>query len=457
MMGLMNKLLALSVAALLAAPSRANEWVPLGARSVGMGGAGVALPHGPLSAYWNPGALGAPSPNGGAVAVTAHGAFTGDVFAGSNELRDLANNPGLQNQADIDAAFRKFDQPGNGFRFNVGASILTLKLKYFTAFVNSLGTLGAVPRADRVNTTAATIENNQSRLILKGANVAEFGLGAGHEIPYLTGVYAGGALKLLRGQVGYAEHNVIRDEVNGDQMARKLKEGSAHSSNLGVDAGVLWDVKRTFEDIWLHPRIGFTGRNLNNPKFKQPESATRAGVTDRYALNPQYRLGASLSPFSWWNVAADLDMSRNLTSVDNVASRQFALGTEFNIVNTRKLNVPIRLGLQKNLADRGSKTQLSFGSGLTLFHTTLDGSIMWSPKKVDGGAYFDRDDVPSELSVGLGLSVLFGGASDDGEHARARSRREAREEQPAPSSRVREASEKAQQELDTESQRQYSR
>ena len=30
-------------------------------------------------------------------------------------------------------------------------------------------------------------------------------------------------------------------------------------------------------------------------------AAKNAGVMDKYAINPQYRLGAALSPFSWWN------------------------------------------------------------------------------------------------------------------------------------------------------------
>ena len=43
---------------LVANISAATEWHVLGARSMAMGGSGVALAGGPVGAYWNPAGLG---------------------------------------------------------------------------------------------------------------------------------------------------------------------------------------------------------------------------------------------------------------------------------------------------------------------------------------------------------------------------------------------------------------
>ena len=43
----------------------------------------------------------------------------------------------------------------------------------------------------------------------------------------------------------------------------------------------------------------------------------------------------------------------------------YGLGTEFNLINSPKLNVPLRAGLQKNIADKSGKTQLSLGTGIS--------------------------------------------------------------------------------------------
>ncbi len=51
---------ALVCAALATASAVAEEWAVVGARQMGMGGAGVALTRGSMSTYWNPAALAAP-------------------------------------------------------------------------------------------------------------------------------------------------------------------------------------------------------------------------------------------------------------------------------------------------------------------------------------------------------------------------------------------------------------
>ena len=373
----MNNLFALSVAVLLASPASAVEWNALGARALGMGGAGVAVPQGPADNYWNPANLGsAESKSGFQVPVTAHFGITGTVLEGANDLDEIANNTALQTQANVDAALAKLGASGNGVRADAGVG-LNLKIKKVSVFLNGFAYMGALPQVDLVNTLPAQIaaKTNNSKLVVKGANVSELGVGYGQELPFAPGLFLGGNLKVMSAKVGYADAFILREEQEFNDLLKKMKDGARTSSSFGVDLGALWDLERSIDGIPLRPRVGLTGRNLNNPKFKQPASATAAGLGDKFTLNPQVRFGAALSPFNWWHIATDLDMTRNLTTIDGVASRQWGLGTEVNVFNRSWINIPLRAGLSRNLADGRSGTMLTLGTGVNLVHFHVDASV----------------------------------------------------------------------------------
>ena len=287
----------------------------------------------------------------------------------------------------------------------------------------------------------------------------ELGVGYGRELPFAPGVFLGGNLKVMSAQVGYYDYFVLRNNNNNDNMLSKFKDGAKKSNNFGVDLGALWDVNKTFEDVPLHPRFGLVGRNLNNPKFTQPDAAVAAGAVSKYAVNPQVRMGASISPFNWWNIATDIDLTRNLTPVDNVASRQFGIGNEFNIFNRSWINIPLRVGLMRNLAETGSGTMLTAGLGLNFLHVMLDVSAAVSPKNVTTESEGKQTKIPKEAYVALQLSILFGGSSDSKPSAAP-----APQDEPAPAAQadeqpmstqkvieIREAADKAQKDLDAES------
>ncbi|MBI4371807.1 MAG: conjugal transfer protein TraF [Elusimicrobia bacterium] len=449
----MKKILAFLTAVAVAAPAGALEWTSLGARSVGMGGAGVALAQGPLASYWNPAALGRATENayGVQIPVVAHYGVTGSVVEGANDLQHLKDScsSGAADctQANITAALVKVNEPGNGARVDAGVGG-DFKIGRLAFFANGLAAVGAVPQADLVNTAPTNFDGvgtqNGSKLTVKGARILEFGAGYGRELGFAPGLFLGAAVKLMNAQVGYSDYVIIQNS-NSDDFISSLKNSVRTSANFGVDAGLLWDLQRAF-DAPLHPRFGLVGRNLNNPKFSQPDSAVAAGLTDKFAVNPQARAGLSLSPFHWWNFAADIDVTRNLTPVDNVASRQLGVGTEINVFNRSWINIPLRLGASRNLAETGSGTMISAGAGLNFLHVIVDVSGSVSPKTVSVQSQGKTTTAPREASAALQLSFLFGGSEDGG--------RRASEAVPAaqvvPVEQIRANADKAQQDLDAE-------
>lgn len=459
----MNRILALFASLTLAVPASAVDWNNLGARSVGMGGTGVAVPQGPADNYWNPANLGAvDSKTGFHLPVTAHFGLTGTMIEGANDLDELSQrSAGNITQAEIDAALAKFGAPGNGVRSDIGAG-LDFKFGRWAFFLNGFGYLGAIPQADLVNTGAAAIANetNNSKLIVKGANVTELGVGHGRELP-IEGLFLGGNLKVMSANVGYSEAFILREDQEFGDLFDRMKSGAKKSNNVGVDLGLLWDMERTLGDVPLRPRLGLTGRNLNNPGFTQPAAAQAAGHTRKFKMNPQARFGASIQPLSWWTIATDLDMTRNLTVIDGVASRQWGVGSEFNLVNAEAFNVPLRVGFQRNIADGRTGTMLTFGAGLNLAHFHVDGSLALSPKRVKTQSVGKDEEFPREATVGISLGLLFGGSRPE-PGARAPSSDSpaspatpapARDEQPVSSEKVKESMEKAQKELDKEAEK----
>lgn len=455
-MKLFSALLALILSV---SPASAVEWQNLGPRALGMGGAGVAMPQGPLSSYWNPASLGQRgSVSGFQLPIHVHGALTGDAVEGAKDLNAIANNPSAYNSTDVNNALRKINQPGTGLRADAAVAAAT-KIKKLGFFALASTHLGAIPFADMTGgLTPATLTTNDSKLTVKGIQLFEVGAGYGDELPFAPGLLVGGALKIMQGKVGYADLFVSRSDSGSEDIMRKLKEGARTSSNFGVDLGALWDMERTFDGLSMRPRIGLVGRNLNNPKFSQPAAASTAGL-GRFAMNPQARLGAALSPFNWWHLAADIDLTRNLTPVDGLASRQLSLGTEFNLFNRSWINIPLRAGLMRNVADN-SKTQLTLGSGLNFLHAALDASLAWSPKKIKTQSAGKSSDIPAEIGLGISLSVLFGGGEEGSESRRAPSASPAApaapavyEGQPAPTQKIKENADKAQKELDAEAQK----
>ena len=392
----------------------ATEWHVLGARAMGMGGAGVAAAEGPVGAYWNPASLGrAQSPSGVQVPADVHMELTGQFLEGANDLHDViadCNNGGvggLCTDTKVQTALNKLNDPSNGLRADtaMGAHV---KIKKLAVFVNNMSYAAGIPQVSFLNNTAATAAGNNSKVTLKGLNVTEVGAGYGRELPWVPGLFVGADAKLMIGKAGY--HDIFLKTDTAD--LNDFLKGAKTSIQPGLDLGALWDIHRTLEFIPFRPRVGITSRNINNPKFSNPDQAKLAGEPSRSSLQGNTRFGAALSPLSWWHVALDADLTRNLTPVGGVASQYVGVGTEVNLGNSQNLNFPLRAGLARNMAQKGAKTSITAGFGVHLLHFMADVSGMISPATVQIKSDKATTKIPANLSVALQLGVLFGGGKD---------------------------------------------
>lgn len=416
----MRKTLGLLLVPALAASAAATEWHVYGARAVGMGGAGVAVAQGPVGHYWNPAGLGqAENPSGLAVPFGFHADVAGPVIEGANDLNEIGKacdatpGAGLCTAEHINAALGKVGAPDSGIRADAGLGV-AVKIKRLTVFVNGLAYVGGFGTADTVNTAAAATlnETNNSRVTLRGLQATEIGAGYGRELPWVPGLLVGGNLKIISGRAGYEDYFVFREDAGDNSLFSKFNNRARRSVQPGVDLGVLWDMNKTLP-VPFRPRVGLTARNVNNPKFKNPDHAVAAGEPDKFSLQGQTRLGLALSPLRFWTIAMDADLSRNLTPLNGVASQMVSLGTEINVFNRDWLNIPLRGGLSRNVAEKGSKTNLALGAGLNFLHVAVDLSAMWSPSTQKVQSEGESKKFPSSFTLGTQLSIVFGGGKED--------------------------------------------
>lgn len=407
-------------------PLYATPWTVLGPRAIGMGGAYTAIAEGPVGAYWNPAGLGQPeNPSGVAVPISAQGTFSGSVLQGANDLHQVfQNNQGcLSNPATCTAsqlttaqgqminALNELNQTGAGALANIGGG-LNLKFGRLAFFANEFALMGATPQVDLTHTQtnplvpSTFIGNNTSSLILSGAALSEFGVGYGHTIGENTGLNVGMNLKGIVGRVGYDNFSLNQTESPGSTNVLKKFNSSVETSiEPAVDAGLLWDVREALPDVWWRPRLGVMGRNLNDPKFNQPSAAQ--GL-NKFSEQGQGRAGIALSPFHFWNLAADVDMTNNLTPLQGYKSRMLSLGTEVNVFNRPWINIPLRAGIMKNVSSDDG-ISWSGGFGLNFLHVLFDVAGMVSNKETTIQTNGNTKKVPNNVGISAQLAVLFGG------------------------------------------------
>ena len=412
----MKKLLAVLFALAISAPAGAVPWHNMGPRAMGMGGAQVAVAQGPLASYWNPAGLGQLyNTSGLELPVGIRVEFTGTVLEGAKDLNEINNackslNAAVCTQARARDALNKINNAGSGVMADFGGGA-SLKIKRLTVFVNSLTYVGGTPRADFNTTNLLNDPNllnaNQSRIIVRGLNATEIGVGYGREIME-TGLVLGANLKGIVGRAGYQEITVSTQTSGFGKFNDNIKT----SFQPAVDLGLLWDMRETFPSLPMRPRFGLVSRNINNPKFKNPDLAVTRGERSKFALNGQTRMGLALSPFKFWHLAMDVDMTDNLTPVDGYKSRYMSLGTELNVFNRPWLNIPLRAGLQKNLSDTGSGATYTAGVGLNFVHVLVDLAGMVSAKSTSVQSEGKSDKVPNNFGGSARIAFLFGGVDE---------------------------------------------
>ena len=149
----------------------------------------------------------------------------------------------------------------------------------------------------------------------------------------------------------------------------------------------------------FQPKFALVVKNINSPSFNRPQKPLDAPDylmwnNDSYSLDRQIRAGMALTPLKNLIFACDLDIVKNKTMVEGFDSQQLAFGIEYNILNKKHFNIPLRAGLNKNIADNGSWTYtggfgiltgcifLDFAGAVSSQTTTLDGQSIPSNAEV---------------------------------------------------------------------------
>ena len=350
---------AILVGLMIPAQAMALEFVAVGPRAMGMGGAGVAVTTDALATYWNPAGL----------AMTQ----TVDIrIQGGGQVID---------------------------RFGLGDAVHDLE-DFNTRDASNANRARARDIADRINRPGATASiNGSAGLYFKGHfgehafgfNVSDVATGGGfvstqagvqltapgpNQQVNITGVMA------LRGlearQLAFSYAYAFSDKTFSFGVTGKILQGAAYrgsttltggtdvsitdnfgkptlSTAFGIDVGAIYR-----PSSWL--RFGVVAKDINQPTFDTPGGG-------ELKLGPQVRGGVAVNPYSSLTLTADVDATSNKTFIPGIKSQVLSVGAEQTIFSEF---LSFRLGAFKNMKDAGTPFTPTAGLGLRIFALRVD-------------------------------------------------------------------------------------
>ena len=355
---------------MIPAQALALEFVTVGPRAMGMGGAGVAVTTDALATYWNPAGL--------AMMQTV------DVrIQGGGQVID---------------------------RLGIADAVHDLE-KFSPTDPNAAAKARDI--ADRINRPGATVSlNGSAGLYIKGhlgehafglnvSDVATGGAFVSTPVTPTANSVTGGTMALLAletRQVAFSYAYAFSDKTFSFGVTGKILQGAAYSGSttltggtdvsildnfgkatistaFGIDAGAIYR-----PSSWL--RFAVVAKDINQPTFDTPGGG-------ELKLGPQVRGGIAINPYSSLTLTADVDATSNRTFVPGVKSQVLSLGVEQTIFSEF---LSFRLGAFKNMKDAGTPFTPTAGLGLRIFAFRLD---------VGGGYDFREEGALVSGSVSL--------------------------------------------------------
>ena len=342
----MKRLLVLSLTICLSSSAFALNWQMVGARSMAMGGAGVVTASGTNAQYYN---------------VALLGEVPGDEKTDENGF-----HLGIQIETPKIG-------PADGTAGSSGISyIKELLAKGYVPYTNMDVGFG-VRRGNFAfsirSLDVVSFTHNADKALIDSAAFTEAALGYGFYL--VRGVRLGGNVKVIQGTTMEKNFDLSSNVGIGSLMKHSWNHKKL-SADWGIDLGASINFSELFNGNFIfNPDIGITAKNLNTPTFKRPDRPNMAPNlpwnTDKYELKPQYRAGAAIHPFTnRLTIAADLDLNKNETSIKGIEykSRQLSLGAEAIVWNDHTFQVPLRVGMNKNLAEDDAPTYITAGFGV---------------------------------------------------------------------------------------------
>lgn len=229
--------------------------------------------------------------------------------------------------------------------------------------------------------TGGSFDDNQSKVVFRGALVSEVPLSYGYTLS--DNLAIGGNLKYLKART-YSSEILVFDSNTQDFFANAM-DSYVESSSFGIDMAALYKFKSM--------RFGIVGRNLNTPAFDQ-------SAPGDYELDPQVRVGAAYRLWDMITFAADLDITENDTNVSkNYKSQNISGGLEIDLLRFLQL----RGGAYKNLSEEDIGLVYTAGLGLNFYLLQIDLAAAMSADK----ATIDGNNLPEEIRGQLAVSFQF--------------------------------------------------
>ena len=373
---------AVLIVSVLPAQALALEFVTVGPRAMGMGGAGVAVTTDALATYWNPAGLAMTQTvdiriQGGGQVIDRLG-----IAEAVHDLENFnANDPSLANQTKAQDIANRINRPGATVSVNGSAGLYVkghLGEHAFGLNISDVATGGG-----DVSNAARVLCNPNPNCI--GATSVS-----------LTGAMALRALEAR--QVAFSYAYAFADKTFSFGVTGKIIQGAAYSGSttltggshvsitdnfgkptlsaaVGIDMGAIYR-----PSSWL--RFGIVAKDINQPTFDAPGGG-------ELKLGPQIRGGVAVNPYSSLTLTADVDATSNKTFVPGVKSQVLSVGAEQTIFSEF---LSFRVGAFKNMKDAGTPFTPTAGLGLRIFALRVD---------VGGGYDFREEGALVSGSVSL--------------------------------------------------------
>ncbi len=367
---------ALGLVLLIPYQAAAVEFVFVGTRQVGMGGAGVAATFDATATYWNPAALAMSRKVDVRLQGTLGGVDRGDVLDTIKEINQFNfSDTSAANQARLQYLVDKINKPTTNLS-SAGSGGFYLKANFgehaIGFNVSDVATGGAFTRTPAAITGTPGNQTVNGQFGLNGLEARQAAISYAYAFADrmfsigITGKYIQGA--------AYSSTTNIRGADDNIRIFQDLGQARITSA-LAVDIGAMYR-----PSSWL--RFGIVAKDINAPTFDAPNG-------EQFKLDPQVRTGFAFNPYSSLTLSADVDITSNKTLTPGVKSQYLSLGAEQTILSEL---LSFRVGAFKNMQDAQTPFIPTAGFGLRLLALRID----------IGGGYDFRDQAAiASGSIGM--------------------------------------------------------
>lgn len=336
----------------------AAEFVIVGPRAMGMGGAGVAVTTNALATYWNPAGLAMTQTvdirvQGGGLAIDRRG--LGDALHDLENFTTSDTSP--DNLARGQSIADRINQPGATVSVNGSAGLYVkghLGEHAFGFNVSDVATGGgfvSTPVQASQPGGPGTPITVAGQMALRGLEARQLAFSYAYAFSDKT-FSIGITAKVIQG----AAYNGSTDLTGGSGVSTTNHFGKPNiSTTYGIDLGAIYR-----PSSWA--RFAVVAKDINKPTF---DAAGGGELT----LEPQVRFGVAINPYSSLTLSADVDATSNKTFVPGVKNQLLSLGLEQTILSEF---LSFRIGTFKNMQDASTPFVPTAGLGIRWFNFRAD-------------------------------------------------------------------------------------